>query len=185
MKSNYLEDMISQVSKESEKSLETKNLEVNSKVKNLNKSWRRKYFLENRYMPLLCLILILDSFLFTYGIELFFTSLPIFVVSCFIFSQAYMNTTINKLDLSMSLTQYGERQLHIYKNQLSMFEWFRWIIYPLLGSLIVWEFAFRIISRGTFEMYLIIILKIIGMGGIYWFERKSVEELRLRIISLT
>ena len=118
------------------------------------------------------------------GVLFIINLIPILTAIGFIIVIMYQNYKLNKLDLSFDLIQEGNRQYAIYRNQLIAFKWFRWIVYPVMGVRILWELAYYIYRDTFIDQIGVIILKIIILGGVYWYEKDSVKKLWIEIENL-
>lgn len=183
-KSNYLDEMIMEMSANAQasKTLEDKN-NLNT-VKKLDKRWKRKYFLENYYMPALSIYASSYSLIYLEGVDWYFSLVPMLMLLGFVFTLAYMNIKTSSIDLSLDLTMYGNKQHKIYKDQLILFRWLKRLGFPVLGVTFASEFVYHVIKDGDIYYYSTILLKVLVLGGLVFYERKSVNELQLKMNQL-
>lgn len=184
MKSNYLENIILEISKETEKSSEIEVKNIEEQVKKLDASWKKKYLMENFMLPFIFSIFFLSMYLIFKGVLFVINLIPMLTAFGFIIVIMYQNYKLNKLDLSFDLIQYGNRQYAIYRNQLIAFKWFRWIVYPVMGVTILWELIYYIYRDAFNDQIGVIIFKLIILGGVYWYEKDSVKKLWIEIENL-
>ena len=184
MKSNYLENMILEMSKETGESSEHEIKEIQEKVKKLDASWKRKFFMENYMLPFIYIIFFASMYLSFEGLLFIINLIPMLVILGFIIFTMYENYKLNQLDLSLDLTQYGKRQYEIYKNEIISFKWFRRIVYPVMAIVLLWELVYYIYTSSFIDQIGVIIFKLIVLGGIYWYEKDSVKKLWIEIKNL-
>ncbi len=184
MKSNYLENMILEMRKETGESSEHEIKEIQEKVKKLDNSWERKFFMENYMLPFIYIIFFAYMYLSFEGVLFIINLIPMLVILGFIIFTMYQNYKLNQLDLSLDLTQYGKRQYEIYKNEIISFKWFRWIVYPVMAIILLWELGYYIYTSSFLDQVGVIIFKLIVVGGVYWYEKDSVKKLWIEIKNL-
>ncbi|MCT4641507.1 MAG: hypothetical protein N4A33_04360 [Bacteriovoracaceae bacterium] len=184
MKSNYLENMIALMSEESQKSSEIEIENIKKQMNKLDASWRRKYFLENYMLPFIFLVFFASIYLSFEGVLFIVNLIPFLTALGFAIVVMYQNYRLNQLDLSLDLTQYGKRQYSIYKNQIVGFKWFRWIVYPVVIASILFELAYYIYTKQFLAQFIVILIKVAILGGVYWYEKDSIEKLWTKIKNL-
>lgn len=184
MKSDYLENMIAQMNEEFQKSSEIEINNIQEQMNKLDASWKRKYFLENYMLPFLLLIFFTSIYLNFEGVLFIINLIPLVTALSFALVVMYQNYKLNQLDLSLDLTQYGKRQYSIYKSQIVGFKWFRWIVYPVVMTGILFELAYYIYTKQFLTHFIIILIKIAILGGVYLYEQDSVKKLWIEIKNL-
>lgn len=184
MKSNYLENMILEMSKETGESSEYEIKKIQEEVIKLDASWERKFFMENYMLLFIYIIFFASMYLSFEGVLFIINLIPMLVILGFIIFTMYQNYKLNQLDLSLDLTQYGKRQYEIYKNELISFKWFRWIVYPVMAIVFLWELGYYIYTSSFLDQIGVIIFKLIVLGGVYWYEKESVKKLWIEIKNL-
>ncbi|MAZ47733.1 MAG: hypothetical protein CME65_04175 [Halobacteriovoraceae bacterium] len=184
MENDFLDNLINEMREEDEKTSRVEAKKVAVQVKDLNKSWKSKYYNELIVVPLMYFGIVLHLIGSYSGAYLYLTLTPLFFLGIIMFMQIWFNYKTNQIDLSLDLTQYGERQKKIYKDQLILFFWLKLLVYPTLIGSIIYEFYFQITNNGDAWDYGAIVLKIVLLGGVRWFERSSVAEIKQILANL-
>ena len=135
-------------------------------------------------LPFIYIIFFSSMYLSFEGMLFIINLIPMLVILGFIIFTMYQNYKLNQLDLSLDLTQYGKRQYEIYKNELISFKWFRWIVYPAMAIVLLWELGYYIYTSSFLDQIGVIIFKLIVLGGVYWYEKDSVKKLWIEIKNL-
>lgn len=179
-RSQYLDNLIKEMGEASEAFLEKKSKYIAFHVEEHKKSWKRKLFLENYFLPILVLYIIAVQVIFFNFNEYIFTLAPLLTIFILVILQLRTNLKTNKIDLGQDVRNYGKKQLQVVLDQLFLFKWFKWIIYPAIFISIAAEIIYTCVYNLEFWAFFAIALKLAGMGGVVYFERKSVRELTLQ-----
>lgn len=176
-RSQYLDSLIEEINSTSEETEEKKTKYIASHIEGFDKSWKRKLFLENYYLPALVVYTIVIQMLFFKFENYIFTIVPLGSILVLMLLQIKTNLKSNEIDLGLDVINYGKKQLAVVRDQLFIFKWFRRIIYPAIFISIIAELIYSSLYNQELWVFITITLKLAGMGGVFYFERKSVREL--------
>lgn len=176
-RSQYLDDLIKEMNSSSKEEVLKKSKYIASHIERFNKSWKRKLFLENYYLPALVVYIIVIQVVFFKFEHYIFTIVPLGAILILMQLQIKTNLKSSKIDLALDVINYGKKQLSVVRDQLFLFKWFRRIIYPAIFISIVAELIYSSLYNQELWVFITFALKLAGMGGVVYFERKSVREL--------
>lgn len=177
-KSQYLDNLIKEMDEASQASFNKESKYVVQNIERFQRRWKRKVLIEHYFLPILILVLVANEVFLLKTDKLIFTVVPLIAVLSLVLLQVFTNTQTNRIDLGQDLINYGKKQLKILRDQLFLFKWFRRIIYPVFFVSIGTEIIFTLKNQSELWIFITLAIKLAGLGGLIYYERKSVEDLK-------